>query len=234
MHPHDYVRRWFLPFVPFCARIGGPPHTVRQLIAAGALPGAIYAGQRDSGHGWWSALGGDPDILPHDAEQWFAPAAVWWGRRALLCMLNGGSIDTAVRANQTHFVADFVDALRAEPLAPGAFPDAFPGGVFDTDAATRCALTEWSDWTKGGYAVCLARFSGESCVRKEALARRLRRHFEGEPGFALSRHTLFDLVERLEAMLLPFAPWQRATCTPGRVIDPALAALNLGNERPYG
>ena len=44
---------------------------------------------------------------------------------------------------------------------------------------------------------------------------------------------LFDLVERLESLLLPFAPWERGSCTPGKAIDRSLDALSLGREQPY-
>ncbi len=80
---------------------------------------------------------------------------------------------------------------------------------------------------------CLRRFSGESCVGKEALRARIRLHMDDVPGYRLDDNALFDLVERLESLVLPFAPWQRESGTPGRAIDAPLAMLGLGVELPY-
>jgi hypothetical protein len=223
-----YVQRWFLPPELFCRQIGAAPDLVEKLIDAGAMPGPIYA-EHDGA--WWSALGATEP--PPPGGRCYAPAALWWGRRAMLSLKQGRSIDEAAARNRTHFIAAFVRALAEEPLALVAFPDAFPDERLDAGAAARCAVPEWESWIRGGYAVCLRRFSGESCVRKESLGKRIRLHMDRVPGYHLDDDSLFDLVERLESLVLPFAPWQRDVGTPGRAIDGPLAQLGLGIELPY-
>jgi hypothetical protein len=44
---------------------------------------------------------------------------------------------------------------------------------------------------------------------------------------------LLVLAEALAGMVLPFAPWQRPTSTPGRTIDRLFEEQQLGHERPY-
>jgi hypothetical protein len=222
-----YVQRWFLTPELFHRQLGAAPDLVKRLIEAGAMPGAIYAEQ---GGVWWSALGATE---PPSGTIWYASAALWWGRRAMLGLGQGLSIDDAAARNRAHFIAGFVRALSDEPLAVIAFSDAFPDERVDADAAARRAAIEWESWIRGGYAVCLHRFSGESCVRKESLGKRIRLHMDQVPGYHLDDETLFDLVERLESMVLPFAPWQRDGGTPGRAIDRPLAQLELGVELPY-
>jgi hypothetical protein len=218
-----YVQRWFLTPELFHRQLGAAPDLVERLIEAGAMPGAIYAEQDGV---WWSALGATE---PPAGIIWYAPAALWWGRRAMLGLKQGLSVEEAAARNRAHFIETFVHALAGEPLARVAFPDA----CLDPDAAGRCAAAEWESWTGGGYAVCLRRFSGESCVRKESLGKRIRLHMDRVPGYLLDDEALFDLVERLESLILPFAPWQRDGGTPGRAIDGPLAQLELGIELPY-
>ncbi|WEK02436.1 MAG: DUF6058 family natural product biosynthesis protein [Candidatus Sphingomonas phytovorans] len=223
-----YIQCWFLTPDLFCRQIGAAPDLVERLVAAGAMPGPIYA-EHDGV--WWSAL--EATERPPPGRLWYAPAAMWWGRRALLGLKRGLSVEEATIRNRAHFIATFVEALAAEPLGILAFPGAFAKASVDPEGATRCAEAEWASWTDGGYAVCLRRFSGESCVRKESLARRIRHHMEQVPGYRLDDDALFDLVERLENLMLPFAPWQRRTGSPGRAVDAPLAAMGLGAEMPY-
>ena len=223
-----YVQRWFLAPELFCRQLGAAPDLVERLVEAGAMPGAIYA---ELDGAWWSALGATEP--PPPGELWYAPAALWWGRRAMLSLRQGLTIDEAAVRNRAHFIETFVQALAEELLAPVAFPDAFPGERLDADAAAGRAAIEWESWIRGGYAVCLQRFSGESCVRKESLGKRIRLHMDQVPGFGLDEDSLFDLVERLESLVLPFAPWQRDAGTPGRAVDAPLAQLGLGVELPY-
>jgi hypothetical protein len=222
-----YVQRWFLTPELFHRQLGAVPDLVERLIGAGAMPGAIYAEQEGV---WWSALGATE---PPSGTIWYAPAALWWGRRAMLGLKQGLSVQETAARNRIHFIATFLRALSGEPLARLAFPDAFPNERLDPAAAARCAAAEWESWIGGGYAVCLLRFSGESCVRKESLGKRIRLHMDQVPGYLLDDETLFDLVERLESLVLPFAPWQRDGGTPGRAIDGPLAQLELGVELPY-
>ncbi len=230
-----YARRWFLDEPTFLAAVGAPETVTRSLLTAKAMPGAIYA--RSPTGDWWSALGAArgemPPAPPAKGEYWYAPAAVWWGRRAILAVRSGASPEAAAEANLQAFVRDFHASLAVQRFADRAFSACFAqDGTIASQAAEAAAREEWSSWLSGVYAVCLRRFSAASCVEKESLARRLRDHFE-VPGEALDESMVFDLIERLEGLMLPFAPSERPSCTPGHVVDRGLASLNLGAEFPY-
>lgn len=218
-----YVERWFLPFADLVARTGGNDATIAALIDAGAAPGPVYV--RD-GDRWWNALEGS---AAPDGERWYAPAAAYWLRRALLAMRDGASAAEAARMNHDHFVSGFVTALENEPLALVPFGDAMVDGSINPVAARQRASAEWADWINGGYAVCLRSFTGQTCVEKEALGHYLRR---ADPDGA-NDLVLLDLVERLSALMLPFAPFQRPGGTPGFAVDRLLAVLQLGDDDPY-
>ncbi|QAY76203.1 hypothetical protein ETR14_06410 [Sphingosinicella sp. BN140058] len=228
------MNRWFLD------RPGFERHlptgcAVDELIAAAAIPGAIYGRTADGR--WWSALSTPAAdraaIVAASVDLYHAPAAIWWARRAILAArAQGGNAADAATTIRAHFHAGFTARVATDPLAPYAFPHCFPAGRFDSGATDSAAAAEWNSWIDGSYGVCLRRFSAEACVRKEALRHRARAHLEGT-GPPLSPQALFDVVEELEALLLPFAPEERPNGTPGRVIDRALAALALGGEHPY-
>lgn len=229
----SYVRRWFICKEEFADQLGVEEAVVDELICAGAHPGIIYS---FSEKGWWSALGAAlgamPPQPPRGALHFYSPAALWWARRALLRVRRGCSIDEAAGRNRQDFVGDFVSRLAREQFADRAFPGAFAGDRVDRAGAFQAASKQWSDWLNGSYAVCLRRFSAESCIRKESLARRIRDHFEGVETLP-DEDVLFTLAEQLESYVLPFAPSERAGGTPGRTIDRMLAELALGRERPY-
>ena len=230
MDMDPYVRCWFLTRSAFAERL---PPDIDNLVAAGAMPGPIY-GKRDDDD-WWSALSTPLAERGGPAELHYAPSALWWARRAILTMKEQG-VDAAAAAasNRQRFRAGFVAALEQHPFGPYGFPACFPDGRFDRSAALCIADAEWQSWLDGGYAVCLRRFSADGCVRKEALRYRALAHFDGAASGQMSPFELFELVEELEALLLPFAPPERPTGTPGMVIDRALESLSVGEERPYG
>ena len=64
---------------------------------------------------------------------------------------------------------------------------------------------EWEDFLSGEYAVCLRSVTPEAIVRKGELTDRIEALLaEGEPSAELS-----DAVDELDALLRPFAPYDR-------------------------
>lgn len=219
-----YVERWFIPFGELVTRSGGRDSVIAALIEAGAAPGPVYI---RTGDDWWHALQDEP--APDDGERWYAPAAAYWLRRAILAMRDGASVIEAARMNHDHFATQFATALANEPLALAPFGETMVDGSINPIAARQRAQAEWADWINGGYAVCLRSFTGQSCVEKEALGYYLRRT---DPDGS-NELILLDLVERLSTLMLPFAPFQRQTGTPGFAVDRLLSVMQLGREDPY-
>jgi len=230
-----YVRRWFVPFETLVRRSGGSAEQVEALIAAGAAPGAIYAGR--PGGGWWSTLaafkGEDSVEPPAGSEGWYTPAALYWLRRALLVLREGASPAEAAERNRDAFVDQFVAALKAEPLASANYPEAFDGAELDIDSARRMGVTEWGYWRTGAYAICLRSFTGAASVAKESVAKKIKEELAARER-TISDFELLDLVERLASLMLPFAPSERPSCTPGVTVDRVIELLKLGHEEPYG
>jgi hypothetical protein len=128
------------------------------------------------------------------------------------------------------FAEAFVVALGQQRHARNAFAACFSGDAVDPEAARAAAHDEWASWIQGGYGVCLRVFTAETCVAKESLGAWLKAAI-GEVGYDAA--AMLADCEALAALLLPFAPWQRATGTPGRTIDRLLYEQRLGDDRPY-
>jgi hypothetical protein len=229
MHADDdarrYVERWFWTLDDLAEAVGVAPARIEQLIAARCAPGPIYA--KGPG-GWWSALGAD-GVAPA-GEHWYSPGAAWGLRQAELAARGGRSPSEAAIILRDRFAEAFVMVLGHQRHARGAFAAYFSGDAVDPDAAQAAAYDEWAAWIQGGYGVCLRVFTAETCVAKESLGAWLKAAMT-EPGYDAA--SLLADAEALGALLLPFAPWQRATGTPGRTIDRLLYDQHLGDDRPY-
>ncbi len=229
-----YTTQYFVDFDALVRRTGVSQETVDGLIDAGAAPGTIYA--QSEGGDWWSALGayvGREETLPPDgAEHWYNPGSVWWLRRALLGMKRGQSASAAAAHNKAYFIDGFLPALENTEHASLAYPSCFDGARLVVAKARETGDAEWAAWVQGAYGVCMRRFSAQGCVEKEALRARIVAALETE-GQPLEDNVLFNMSERLEALVLPFAPWERPGGTPGKAIDAPLTRLGLGFEEPY-
>ena len=230
MHADDdarrYVERWFWTLDDLAGAVGVAPTRVEQLIAASCAPGPIYA---RGAEGWWSVLGAD-GAAPA-GEHWYSPGAAWGLRQAELAT-RGGSSPTEVAAMLRENFADrFVVALGQQRYTRLAFAACFSGDAIDPDAARTAARGEWASWIQGGYGVCLRVFTAETCVAKESLGAWLKAAI-AKPDYDAAG--LLADAETLAGLMLPFAPWQRGTGTPGRTIDRLLREQRLGDDRPYG
>lgn len=230
-----YVERWFIPFSALVRRSGGTPGQVRDLLQAGATAGVVYSEDHDGT--WWSALGGFvgkmPPAPPANGVHWYAPASIYWLRRGLLFLREGLTPPQAAAANLETFKLQFSHALASEPLARFNYPDAFTGQDIDPAGAQSAAAREWAAWISGAYAVCLSSFTGQSCVIKESVGRFLRTQSDNRDK-CVSDLQMLDCVERLSAWLMPFAPSERSSGTPGIAIDRVITEMRLGCEEPYG
>jgi hypothetical protein len=220
-----YVERWFWTLDVLADAVGVSPARVERLIAAGCAPGPIYAFGAD---GWWSALGADEP--PPAGEHWYSPGAAWGLRRAELAVRGGSSPDAAAAMLRDRFADAFVVALHRQRHALDAFAGCFSGDDVDPGAARAAADAEWESWIGGGYGVCLRVFTAETCVAKESLGAWIKAAVV-EPGYDAA--ALLVDAEGLAGLILPFAPWQRPTGTPGRTIDRLLHEQRLGDDRPY-
>lgn len=199
------------------------------MIEQRAAPGIIYSFHQKSR--WWSALAatrGQCQKQPATGGQdWYSPGAAWWFRRAML---------TSPSQNQRHFAEQFSQQLKNIPFANLAYTSCFDSNGQSISAQiTMAADQEWDAWASGAFAVCLPFFSAERCIRKETLATRIKAAISphAQPNDVLSPASVFDLTSELAALILPFAPWERAKGTPGMTIDRVLTQMGLGCELPF-
>lgn len=234
---HAYVATHFWPIDRIARGVGAPIDEVEALIAARCAPGPIYA--YDSVRGWWSALGGWKDSaggdLAAEAARWYSPWIVWSLRKACVERRAGASPGDSAARRAREFAHDFERALRDFPLARLGFPRCFgDDGALLPESVRVAAADEWEAWLKGGYGVCLRAFTGETCVRKESLGAMLKRRVVENGDLLGAAGELLDACAALQQLLLPFAPWERPSGTPGRTIDVIVPTLGLGIEQPYG
>ena len=221
-----YVERHFWAIEELADAAGEAVPRIGELIAAGCAPKPVY-GVRD-GH-WSSALEEGFDPSAQDAV-WHSRGSVWCLRRALAAGRAGASDVEAASLLRRTFAVGFAEALATVEGARLAFPRCFAADAVDPAAASAAASREWDDWLDGGYGVCLRTFTARNCVAKEALAASLKAALaEG----AYDQGRLLQDAEALADLMLPFAPWQRESGTPGRTIDRLLAEQRLGRERHY-
>lgn len=224
-----YVARHFWRLSQLAAAAGLEEKEASHLIRAGCAPGPTYAW---SGR-WWSALsasrGIDAAEPPEGAEPFYSRSAAWDLRLARLSMRDGATAEAAADGNRDHFARRFVASLAEFEGAVEAFPSCWREGRFDPGAARIAAHKEWASWLQGAYGVCLRLFDARNCIAKETLAARLKRRIAAgaPPG------ELLDDAQALAALILPFAPSERASGTPGRTIDALLAQAGLGDDLPY-
>lgn len=217
-----YMDRWFWTLGELVERVGGTRSTILEHVRVGCAPGPIYINAADGT--WWSALDRTP---PPDGHCWYSPGAAWPLRRALLAKRNGATPAEAAHAERAKFTTDFVAILGIVEGAKLAFPGCFDGDRVDPQSAAAQAAVEWESWIRGGYGVCLRVFNAQTCIQKEVLRALLLRGLEEDSE---SADQMLRQAEALAGLILPFAPWQRATGTPGLTIDRLLGTMELGSD----
>jgi hypothetical protein len=186
--------------------------------AAGALPAPTYVLFDNAIRSPIRTLGEPP---AHGGRAFYCRAVLHWIRRArLFAPETPGLLDRL----QAWFAADFKAALNAQAADARVFAWSH---LFDANGAVSSAglttevQTLSADWMKGGWAVCLRRWDGYHVVTKDLERARIgvltddatRNLNEAE------RQALFDAIERLDSVMLPFAPHERPHGTPGLFID---------------
>ncbi len=223
----SYVERHFIGLPELAARGGTGVGFVSALINAGAIPGPSY--RIWPGGAFWSAVG---DAVGSEAggspTEWYSTATVWWIRRAVAMAGDPAEIAASFRKR---FIGEFGEKLALLPDGNLAYPDAYAGSTPTPAGALSTAEAEWADWISGGYGVCLRHWSAADAIEKMLQRGRVIALTEGGTREDLSddvKAELIDAMERLEAVMLPFAPHQRATGTPGLWIDRILLRYGLG------
>ncbi|MES1158329.1 MAG: DUF6058 family natural product biosynthesis protein, partial [Terricaulis silvestris] len=119
---------------------------------------------------------------------------------------------------------DFRHALlrQAEDARTHAWSHLFDAhGVLDEPALDVEVGGLCSDWLGGGWAVCLQRWHGHHVVTKNLERARIAAMTDGgrRDLSDAERIALLDAIARLDAVMLPFAPYERPHGTPGLFID---------------
>lgn len=187
--------------------------TLHTLEQAGGMPAPTYTVFDGAIRSAIRELGNPPN---QGGRAFYAPAVVAWLRRAVL-------LDA--RALQAWFAESFEAALVAQAIdarAQGWTRLFAPGGSLERDALTAEVQSLHADWLNGGWAVCLRRWNGYHVVTKDLERARIGAITADGTRETLSapeRSALRDAIERLDAVMLPFAPFERPHGTPGLYID---------------
>lgn len=222
-----YLRRHGTVGAELAAASGLGAAELSDLERAGVVPQPTYR----VGEGWVeSAIGhcGRPDGPP--VETYYGPAVVaWLQRAAVLARLEAPDVRTAM--------LDWLARDLAEALAKaGADAEKYGWSHVLRDGRPDRALVRaevdsyWAGWMRGGWAVCLRRFDGHHLAVKEIERRRLaaftRDWTVADLGGPVAL-AVVDAMRRLDSVLMPFAPCERATGTPGLYLDRTGAQYGL-------
>lgn len=229
----DYVKTHFVSRDIFLAAANINDGFFEQLIGHQIIPGAIYRIWRNGAI--WSPIGGHVGkaTLGEPESEWFSPAALWWARRAwVLASSDQLTMPQLAARLQAQFIADFTAAVQSSDVAQHGYPDLFENDTLFVDRCAGVAASEWGDWINGGYGVCLRRFDGRHLIAKTGEAGRIKFLTDNGTKQHLSpdeRLDLLDALEKLDAVMLPFAPHQRPFGTPGKWIDAIMDRYGLGH-----
>lgn len=215
-----YVVRVCVPSTMLAEVCGLSKATLDRLDELSVVPGPTYRIHADSVASAIAKFG----VTDRDAsEAYFGPAVVSWLRGAAQ-FSEGEAIANLDGALKAWLADDLAQALQrrgaeAEGLGWGHL---FRAGMRDRDLVYAEVKSYWAGWMTGGWAVCLRRFDGHHLATKEIERQRISRLTDAGQASGLSyqeRVALFDAIDRLDAVLLPFAPHERQAGTPGRFID---------------
>lgn len=222
-----YLRRYFISNEELEARSGLTRAQREAFERAGCAPGAIYKTWPNGAV--WSVLS-NAMLAGHAdgaVQEWRSPASVWWLR---LANALDATAEEAAADLERRFAAAFEHALRSTADAQIGFPELFNGDALLPARARREAATQWRGWIDGGYAVCLRRFSADAVVTKIAARAKIKALAATERA---PRARIIEEMARLEAVLLPFSPFERTAGTPGWAIDDVLAQMTTCGREPW-
>jgi hypothetical protein len=227
-----YVVQHFVSRSEFVRAAAIDDQFLQSLVDADAVPSAIYKIWAKGTI--WSPIGGwvGPKISDPPSSEWYSPAALWWTRRAA-ALHSAGMTDIGAIAAQfrDNFTTEFRTTVNSNPKARVGYVELFENGQINDDRCRTLALSEWGDWINGGYGVCLRRFDAAHLVAKTSESARIRQLTDAGTKSSLSlaeRIDLLDALERLDAVMLPFAPHERPHGTPGKWIDATMQKYGLG------
>jgi hypothetical protein len=214
-----YVEATATPREALAAAAGVSGDDLAAIDAAGALPAPTYLLFDNAIRSPIRTLGEPP---ANGGHAYYCPSVLNWIRRAAL-MRPGepGLLDRL----QSWFAADFREALEAQTSDARryAWSHLFSadGAVNDNALTTQLAALH-AEWLNGGWAVCLRRWNGHHVVTKDLERARIgaiTENGERDDLSAEERLALFNAIERLDSVMLPFAAYERPHGTPGLFID---------------
>jgi hypothetical protein len=213
-----YVEATATPRAALAAASGVSEGDLAAIEAAGALPAPTYVLFENAIRSPIRTLGEPPT---EGGRAFYCPAVLHWVRRARLLSLDRPGL---LHRLQDWFADDFEAALQAQvaEARQHAWSHLFDAnGDVSPPALAAEAATLSADWMNGGWAVCLRRWNGYHVVTKDLERARIATLTEEATRDldAAERQALFNAIERLDSVILPFAPHERPHGTPGLFID---------------
>lgn len=215
-----YIEATAMPRDGLTAALAADRGTLDALAAEGAMPAPTYTIYENAIVSPIRALGApDEGAAGHD---YFGPSVIGWLKHAALLREGKHAILPALNMA---FADSFRSALRRQVMRARtyAWSHLFDArGDLKDGAVDEQIRTLSAEWMNGGWAVCLRQWDGHHVVTKD-----LERAFIGaitddgarQTLAPIDRRALRDAIERLEAVMLPFAPYERPHGTPGLFID---------------
>jgi hypothetical protein len=213
-----YVETTATPRAQLAAASGVSEGDLGAIEAANALPNPTYVVFSNAIRSPIRMLGEPPE---DGGTAYYCPAVLSWLRRAALMRPGEPGLSDRLHAWFTGSLRKALQAQAAE-ARQYAWSHLFDAnGAIDDGALEQEARSLHGDWMNGGWAVCLRRWNGDHVVTKDlerarisALTQDATRDLNAE-----ERLQLVDAIERLDSVILPFAPHERPHGTPGLFID---------------
>ncbi len=213
-----YVEATATPRESLAAASGISERDLAAIEAAGALPNPTYVIFVNAVRSPIRTLGEPTD---DGGAEYYCPAVLSWLRRAALIWPSEPGLSERLKS---WFAGSLRNALQAQATAARQFAWSHlfgANGAISEAALEQEAGSLHANWMNGGWAVCLRRWNGDHVVTKDlerarigALTQDAMRELNTE-----ERLQLLDAIERLDSVILPFAPHERPHGTPGLFID---------------